>query len=254
MSGLIDDEIASLEKVGDNASVQQIAQLNTAKNRLKSGTLSSMSLKNSDVVYAGENDSERRRNEYNTTQHETMHQYGAKDEKLVDTAAGALQEAKLVGRVPKSDAISGGKSYEEVLGKMIANMEQAGANQTAMNQAVTAQIAKWQVPNAQRVIETENGDRDTVKDVIEDVKEKPSVDTEKLIQSVDKLTEALDKPVKGSSTTASKESEMSIASKNFFRLMFNGVKTTIKKDDSLIGEKLKPLSAIALGEEVNKIE
>ena len=250
MSDIIDDEIKSLQSVGGDVNNQKISQLNNAKSRLESGSLSGLSLKNTDVSYKGDTDSERRQSEYNTTQHETMHQYGAKNEELVNAGASALQESKLVGRIPQSDSESGGKRYDEVLGKMIANMENSGASQEAMSQAVSAQVAKWQVPNAQRVIETENGERDTVADTIVKTTEQPAIDTEKTISSIDKLTEALDKPLKVTGIGGQDgKIGLDIPTANFFRKMFGDVKESVSKGDESLGEKLKPLSAMAAKEE-----
>lgn len=253
MSSLIDDEISSLQKVGGTASAQKISQLNAAKSRLASGDISGMSLKNTDVVYKGETDSERRRNEYNTTQHENMHQYGAKDEEVVDRSASALQEAKLIGRIPKSDAESGGKRYDEVLGSMIAKMEQSGANRDAINKTVSDQIGKWQTPNARRVIETEQGVRDSVKDAVVGTSEKPAVDTEKVTAAINKLTESLDKPVKTLGGTSGEGQNLSVDSKNFFRLILKRFNDTVAKGDlsidKTIEKELKPLSAMAVNEE-----
>jgi hypothetical protein len=253
MSGLIDDEISGLQKVGGEASAQKISQLNAAKSRLASGDISGMSLKNTDVVYKGETDSERRRNEYNTTQHENLHQYGAQNEEVVDKAAGALQEAKLVGRIPQSDAESGGKRYDEVLGSMIAKMEQSGNNSEVISDAIADQIRKWQVPNAKRVIETEEGVRDSVKDSVADTEEKPAADADKVAEAIKKLSESLDKPLKSSTKNKDEEQNLSMDSKNFFRLMFRRFNETVSKGDVSINKtiegNLKPLSAMAVGEE-----
>jgi len=252
MSGLIDDEIKGLQAVGGDINSQKISQLNTAKSRLDKGDISGLSLKNTDVTYKAANDTERRQAEYGTTQHEIMHQSGAKNEELVNDSANALQESKLIGRVPQSDAESGGKRYDEIIGKMIANMEQAQANPDEIRSAIDSQISKWTPTNAQRVVETEEGKRDSVKDIVPDASEK-SIDTEKMIASIDKLTESLDKPLRSSKGDSNGELDLSIASKNFFRMMFGGVKNIIKKDDAIIGEKLKPLTAMARSEE-NKVK
>lgn len=255
MNSLLDDEISTLEKAGANVNNnQKIDQLKTAKARLSSDGLSSLSLKNTDVVYDGETDSQRRRNEYNTTQHETMHQYGAQDEEAVDSAAGALQEAKLVGRIPKSDVESGGKSYEEVLGKMIASLEQKGSSKEEISQAVVSQIDKWTPSNAQRVVETEKGERETVKDMVAETNGK-EIDFSKITNSIDRLTESLSNPIKSADEkNLERVINLSIPATNFFRRMFEQVKTTIKKDDIVIGEKLKPLSALAINEESGSSE
>ncbi len=249
ISSLIDDEISALEKNGVSTNSQQINQLNIAKARLQSGDLSGLSLKNTDVVYKGETDSERRRNEYNTTQHETMHQYGANNEEAVDSAANALQEAKLIGRIPQS----GGKSYVEVLGKMIADLEQKGSNSEAINQAVASQINKWSPSNAQRVMENENGTRENIKDVV--VNTKSNVDGNAMAtEAINKLTDSLEKTNKlsGDKNQENEGIKLSIPATNFFRTMFDRVRNTIKKDDMIITDKLKPLSAMAINTEKAK--
>ena len=254
MSGLIDDEIKSLQAVGGNINSQKISELNAAKTRLDKGDISGLSLKNTDVSYSGATDTEKRQAEYNTTQHEIMHQSGAKNEELVNDSANVLQESKLIGRVPQSDPESGGKRYDEVIGKMIANMEQANANPDEIRSAIDAQISKWAPNNAKRVIETENGERDTIKDTIIDTSKEP-VDTEKVISAIDKLTESLSKPLKiaGGNNQGGKIG-LDIPTSNFFRRMFGGIKESVSKGDESIGEKLKPLSAMAVSEEVNKVD
>ncbi|MFZ2310179.1 MAG: hypothetical protein WAW11_01410, partial [Patescibacteria group bacterium] len=132
MSGLIDNEIKALQSVPDaTVNADKIAQLNTAKGRLMSGDVSNLSLKNTDMVYKGANDSERRRNEYNSTQHEIMHSAGATNEAAVYEGSDALQSAKLAGRIPGA----GGERYDVAMGKMIAEMEKAEASQEEMSQA-----------------------------------------------------------------------------------------------------------------------
>jgi hypothetical protein len=247
MSGLIDDEIKALQQVGGDVNNQKINQLNTAKSRLDSGDISGMSLKNTDVVYKGDNDSERRRNEYNTTQHETMHQYGAQNEDLVDSSASALQDSKLVGRIPASDQ-DGGKRYDEVIGKMIANMEQAQVNPEAIKAAVEGQISKWSPSNAQRVVETENGKRDVIKDIVPESDN--SAAAEKFETVVNKLMDRMDKEHIGVSGNQKSQTTMSLEDRNFFMRSFNSLKKTVSRGDELVGNKLKPLSAIAMKNEM----
>jgi len=244
MSSLIDDEISALQKVGGEVNAQKISQLNTAKSRLASGSISGMSLKNTDVSYEGATASERRRAEYNTTQHEIMHQSGAKNEELVDDSASALQDAKLVGHIPQSDP-DGGKRYDAVIGQMIANMEKANADPDAIREAIDSQIEKWSPSNAQRVVETESGKRDSLKDVNPDTEAM----AEKFDASVDKLISHLDKGSSSESGNTNVKTSMSVDDHNFFMRTFNQLKKTVSKGDELIGNKLKPLSAMAAEEE-----
>lgn len=247
MTGLIDDEIKSLQKIGGTVNSQKINELNVAKSRLATGDISGLSLKNSDVSYKGATATERRLAEYNTTQHEIMHQSGAKNEELVNDSAGALQESKLIGRIPKSDATDGGKRYDEVIGKIIANMEQSQATPDAIRAAVDSQIEKWTPKNAQRVIETESGDRDTIKEINPDTEHL----TKKFDETVDRLIGHLEKetaPVSGNQTA----SNMSIDDRNFFMRTFNDLKKTVSRGDELVSKELKPLSAIAVKQETKR--
>lgn len=244
MSGLIDDEIKALQGVGDEISQQKIGQLNTAKSRLLSGDVSGMSLVNSDVEYGGENDSEKRAAQYNTIQHENMHQAGAHNEDIIEEGANALQEAKLVGRIPQTN-----QSYDEELGKLIASMERSGSDPETIRKAVADQISKWQPSNAERVIQTEKGERDVLKEVVPGGEIKIA-GIEKIQEAIDKLTVSLAKPsvlVAGGGRV-----DMSINDKNFFYRTFEALKKTIRKGDQTVSEKLKPLSAMATVAEKKK--
>jgi hypothetical protein len=244
MSGLIDEEIKALQGAGAGINSEEISKLNVAKARLKKGDMTGMSLKNTDIKYKGDTDSERRQAEYNTTQHELIHQAGAKNEGVVDRSAGELQENKLVGTIPNS----GGQRYDDALGKMIAQMEKAGATEEAMVKAVTDQISNWKVPNAQRVVETEQGNRDTVTEVVSEsnvasASSNTDALSEKIDNSIDKLISNLEK---------TSSNGMSARDKNFFSSKFNGLARTVKKSDSAISSKLTPLSAIAMQQEQDK--
>lgn len=236
MSGIIDDEIATLQTVGTEASKNSIAQLNLAKSRLASGDLSGLSLKNTDVKYDGATDSERRRNEYNTVQHETMHQAGAKDEELVNVSSNALQNAKLVGRIPGTN----NQRYDQEIGKLIAAMEKNNASSDAIGEAVAEQINKWQpASNAQRVIETETGVRDTVSEIAQP----GEIKTEGIEKAINKLSSSLDAKI--SSTASEQTIKLTPIDKDFFR------KLSAKeiKVSSNVVEKLKPLGVMAANEE-----
>jgi len=236
MSSLIDDEITALSAVGDDASKNKITQLNAAKGRLASGDLSGLSLKNTDVKYDGATDSERRRNEYNTVQHETMHQAGAKDEELVDDSSNALQESKLVGNIPGSS----GQRYDQEIGKLIATMEQTNVSQDDIRAAVASQIDKWQpASNAQRIIETEKGERETLRDIVPPAE----ISTEGIEKAISKLSSSLDKTTLTS--PSGKVIQLTPTDKDFFRNLFRKA----NKISSAVVEKLKPLGVMAAAEE-----
>ena len=248
MTGLIDDEIKSLQAIGGDINSQKISELNTAKSRLATGDISGLSLKNTDVSYKGATDTDRRLAEYNTTQHEIMHQSGAKNEELVNDSAQALQDSKLIGRIPQANAESGGKRYDEVIGKMIANMEQSKANPDEIRAAIDSQIEKWTPNNAQRVVETESGERDTVKEINPDTEHL----TKKFDETVDKLIGRLDKGFTSSTSSSKETSGMSIDDRNFFMRAFTGLKKTVSHGNELVSKELKPLSAIAIKQETKK--
>lgn len=252
MSSLIDDEIKALEQAGGTANSANIAKLNAAKARFAAGDISSMSLKNTDVVYKGETDSEKRRNEYNTTQHETMHQYGAENEEAVDYGAKSLQEAKLVGKV-SGDPENSGKRYDEVLGGLIAKLEQAGASQETMAKAITDQVSKWQTPNAQRVIETEEGERETVTDVLgkKGETEQPEVNMEKVEQAINKMSDKL-AGTKVSSGPQKVSATMSNEDRQFFIRHFESLKKKVEKSGNVLSGKISPLSAVAASKELDR--
>ena len=244
MSSLIDDEIKALEVAGDSVSADKIKQLETVKTRLSKGNLSGLSLKNTDVQYEGLTDSEKRREEYNTVQHETMHQAGAKNEELVNDSADALQESKLVGKIPGSS----NQRYDQEIGKLIATMEASNADEDSIRAAISEQISKWQPSNAQRVIETEKGERDSMKELTMGGEMKMA-GMEKMQEAIDKLARSLNKPT---GSVGSTQANMSITDRNFFYKTFEALKKTIKKGDYSITEKLKPLSAMASAAEKSK--
>jgi hypothetical protein len=252
MEALIDDEIKALEQTGVAANSANIAKLNAAKARFAAGDVSSMSLKNTDVVYKGETDSEKRRNEYNTTQHETMHQFGAENEEAVDYGASALQEAKLVGKV-SGDPENSGKRYDEVLGGLIAKLEQAGASQETMAKAITDQVSKWQTPNAQRVVETEAGERETVTDVLgkKTETEQPEVNMEKVEQAINKMSDKLS-GTKVSNGPQRVSATMSNEDRQFFIRHFESLKKKVEKSGNVLSGKISPLSAVAANKELDR--
>jgi hypothetical protein len=240
MSSVIDDEIASLQTVGSEASKNSIAQLNLAKSRLASGDLSGLSLKNTDVKYEGATESERRRNEYNTVQHENMHQAGAQNEDLVDASSNILQNSKLVGRIPGA----GGQRYDQEIGKLIAAMEKNNASPDAIGEAVASQIDKWQpASNAQRVLESEAGARDNV---ISEIAQPVEIKTEEIEKAIGKLSSSLDKSTMTS--PSGKVIQLTPTDKDFFRNLFR----KSNKINSTVVEKLKPLGAMAAAEEKKK--
>jgi hypothetical protein len=237
MSGLIDNEIKALQSVPDaTVNADKIAQLNTAKTRLMTGDVSSLSLKNTDMVYKGANDSERRRNEYNSTQHEIMHSAGATNEAAVYEGSDALQSAKLAGRIPGA----GGERYDVAMGKMIAEMEKAEASQEEMSQAIASQIGKWQVPNAQRVVETEKGVRDSSPVAPAEIQ------MDGMEKALNKLTSSLERSMGLSGQN--KGIQLSPAERDFFR----NLSRKSNKISSTVVEKLKPLGAMAAAEEKKK--
>lgn len=241
MGSLIDDEIKSLQAIGDEISTQRISQLETAKSRLNYGDISGLSLKNTDVSY------ESRQDEYNTTQHELMHQAGAKNEELVNDSAGALQEAKLIGQIPGSN----GDRYDAAIGKLIASMEKSQANPDTIRAAIDEQITKW-LPssNATRVIELEDDKRDTVSDVLAaGPSALDSKELEKVAEKFDKTLDKLSNQLGGKIEPGVKSPDMSVNDKNFFMRTFNSVKKSLKSSDKVIGDKLKPLSALAMKQE-----
>ncbi|MEI6835388.1 MAG: hypothetical protein WCK59_01010 [Candidatus Falkowbacteria bacterium] len=175
VSKMLDNEISRLNTTVSNPGVsaseravaaEKIRQATVSKERLSSGSLSGLSLDNSDVVYQG-TDSEQRAARYNATQHEIIHSAGAKNEDLVQESADALGDARLIGRIPNSN----GQSYDQEVGKMIAGMESVKADPAVIRQVVASQIDSWKPSNAQRVLETESGERDSVKDVVFDTRE-----------------------------------------------------------------------------------
>lgn len=283
MSMLIDDEIKALQAAGagikdkDLKAVNdsEIGKLSAAKDRFVKNDLSKLSLNNTDVIYKGNpahdldsetdseklkanNDSYKRRNEYNGIQHEAIHKSGAKNEEVTHYAADALQDAQLIGRIPGQK----NKRYDRELGGTIAVLENLNYDKDAIKKIVAEQIGKWKVPNVQRVIETENGERDSITEITtteerskEVAASGATVNTEnfdKAIENFDKaiekLTGSLNKPL-GFSGKESASQSMSNSDKQFFRSMFTGLKKTISKDDKLIGDKLSPLGAMASKEE-----
>ena len=244
MSGLIDDEIKSLQSVGDAAASDKIKQLQTAKARLDSGDISGLSLKNTDVSYKGATDSEKRQAEYNTTQHEIMHQAGAKNEDLVNESANTLQESKLIGRIPGTN-----QRYDEEIGKMIAGMEKTNTNPDAIMEAVAKKIDSWRpVSNAARVVETETGKRDSLKDALPEKADKGGTNkegNENLVKAVDSIVDLLKKPAGASKTVP----DMSIKDRNFFIKSFEVLKRTVAKSDEKLGSELKPLVSVATSQE-----
>lgn len=232
MANLIDDEIKALQSVPDaTINTDKISQLNTAKARLLNGDVNNLSLNNSDMIPKGANDSERRRNLYNNKQHEIMHSAGATNEAAVYEGSDALQSAKLAGRIPGA----GGERYDVSMGKMIAEMEKAEASQEAISQAITSQVEKWKVPNAQRVMETEKGLRDSSPTPAAEIK------MEGLEKAINKLGSSLDGPTSASG----KFIKLTPTDKDFFR------KLSAKeiKVSSAVVEKLKPLGVMAAAEE-----
>lgn len=156
--GVINKELSS------NPNANKISQLQAAKGRLEKQDLSKIKLQNTDISYKGETDTEKRQNSYNSIQHENMHGAGAKNEELVHDASDALQEARLIGAIPGT---GGKQSYDTEIGKMIAGMESLKFDPKKIEEAVVKKISQWSVPNAQRVIETEKGVRDSQSGVIE---------------------------------------------------------------------------------------
>jgi len=255
LSKIIDNEIASLETVANNvnstaaekaSATTKIKEANVSKERINSGKLSGLAMENTDVVYKG-TDSEKRKSKYNLNQHEIMHNSGAKNEEIVYDSADALQSAGLIGRIPKSN----GQSYDQEIGKMIADMEKQNLDPNAIRQAVASQIDGWQVPNAQRVIETENGERDTVKDLAPEASEK-SYDSEKVVDAIEKLTEVVGKQKGSQGGGSSNKIDFDIPAQNFLRSRLKDVQDATEKGSEVIAENLKPLEAIAASEESKK--
>lgn len=279
MSMLIDDEIKALQAAGagikdkDLKAVNdsEIGKLSAAKDRFVKNDLSKLSLNNTDVIYKGNsahdldgeiekanNDSYKRRNRYNGIQHEAIHKSGAKDEDVTHYSADALQDAQLIGRIPGQKD----KRYDTEIGGIIAGLENLKIEKDTIKKIVAEQIGKWKVPNVQRVIETENGERDSVTEITttEDNTKKVAVPgstvntenfdkaIENFDKAIEKLTGSLNKPL-GSSGKETASQSMSNSDKQFFRSMFTSLKKTISKDDKLIGEKLSPLGAMASKEE-----
>jgi len=237
MSSLINDELKSLQSAGGSENNDKIRQLQAARARLDSGNVSGLSLKNTDVSYKGATDSEKRQAEYNTTQHENMHQAGAKNEELVYDSADALQESKLIGRIPGTS-----QRYDEEIGKLIAGLEKTNTNPEAIREAVAKQIDSWQpASNAQRVVETEEGKRDTMKDVLSNP---GSGDQTKVIEAIDHLGDQLTKPA-GTPGASDTLVNMSIRDRSFFIRTFDSLKKTIAKSDEMLSDKIKPLVAMA---------
>jgi len=230
MSSLIDDEIAALKRTGAGANSSELSDLMAAKNRLSTEKLSGLSLKNTDVSYNN------RADEYNSTQHEIMHQAGAKNEEAVYAGADALQNAKLIGRNPES-----GQRYDETLGKMIASMESSSSTSEAISQAIADQVGKWSVPKAQIVYETENGKRDDVSSAVLRASEPASENSGEVVAAIDKLSNSLNKPASGGAVNVF--NKQTIAEKEFFRVMFDSLKKTITKDDKKIATPLEAMAS-----------
>ncbi len=252
MTKLIDDEIVSLQTVSGNVNSEKISQLNESKKRLASGDLSGIKLKNSDITYKGDNDSEKRSAEYNSTQHEIMHGAGAKNEELVYDSADALQSNKLIGRIPGTN-----QNYDTEIGKLIASMEKSQATQAATMQAVTSKIDGWKVSNAQRVVETENGQRDSVSDTTSIVNNTTeSGDKAIEIGGLDKFEESLDKFVssidkqkfaKGTNTAGTKSVEFdpSIKFRNFMSSIAKKQNKADDKNTTILKTPLAKMAAAA---------
>ncbi len=244
------------------AGAENLDGLKAAQTRLKNNDLSNgLSLANTDIVYNGENDSEKRRVEYNGRQHEAIHKAGVTDEELTHESADALQSAQLIGKIPQS----GGKRYANELGAMISNLETLKVDKGEIKKMIAEKINEWKVPNVQRVVETEKGDRDTETDIVEETavpKEKKSFSSaennsedfnqaiEKLNKTVDVLNKSLTKINKVGSGAQPKK--MSISDMNFFRSMFNGLKENNLSGDKAISEAMSPIEAMAINQENKK--
>lgn len=254
--GVIDKELSS------NNDVRKIEQLKASKNRLTTEDVSKMKLQNTDIIYKGDSDTEKRQNAYNSIQHENMHGAGAKNEELVHEASDALQEAKLVGAIPGS---GGKQSYDSEIGKIIANMESLKFDQKKIEEAVIKKISEWSIPNHQRVIETEKGLRATESEVVKQrevelgTKVAPADNNndssgekmDVIIESIKKLNRILDS---GATKVNSNQSQlkdvrtkMSVEDVNFFRRMFTNLD---KKVTKIAGKNPKPLSVMAASEEI----
>lgn len=240
----------------------KLSNLKAAKNRFVKNDLSELSLNNTDILYKGENDSDKRREKYNTTQHENMHKAGAKNEELTHESADALQDSRLIGRIPGTD-----KRYDTELGSMIGQMEAIKIDPALIKQAVAEKIGSWQVSSAQRTLEIEKGSRQTVSEsVAESEKEsgaksdtKEPVDhTEhfanlnkniaKLNNTVDKLSSTVGK-IGSSKTSGDTRTNMSASDAKFFRTMFEKLG---KKIEKIPVTNVKPITAMTIDEESGK--
>lgn len=236
---------------------QKLNQVKAAKKRFDDNDLSSLSLNNTDVIYKG-TDSEKRIKKYNSTQHEGIHKAGAKDEALTDESADALQEARLIGRIPGTK-----NRYDKEIGKMIAEMETVSIDPNLIRKAVAEKIDSWKVSNAQRVIETEKGSRQTVSEAIKENEEESTnketakgvvadtkendYDSTKSAEEITKLTLALEKTIKSSSggQYASKI-DLSTEATNFFRKEFG----RLTKATNKIAINTKPIEVMAANDEI----
>lgn len=262
ISGLIDEEIASVTKeAGSNPSSSQMAKINqlqAIKGRLQDGSdLSNLRMTNSDVEYLGETDTAKRVAKYNTIQHEQIHSV-VKDEALTIRAAGELQDAKLIGRIPGTN-----QRYDTEIAKMMSNMISAGMGHTQIGNAIGEQIDRWKVPNVQRVLESESGARSSMAKEVNTnggttpppvVPPAPSPNLER---AIDNLTSSLNEaastfsaPTSTSTTTPEyvQTTTMSNADTSFFRKMFRDLKSEVV---DAIGEDASPVSVMASRENNN---
>lgn len=241
-------------------SVKKVNQLKAAKDRFDKKDLSTLSLNNTDVSYRKRSTSDQRREKYNTTQHENMHKAGAKNEELTHESADALQDARLIGRIPGTN-----KRYDTELGSMIGQMEAIKIDPAAIKQAVAEKISGWQVSSAKRTMEIEQGARQTVSESVAEssssstsVKE-PADHTEHLAnlsktinnlnKTVDKLSSSVGKMSNGASNSNDNKASMSVSDANFFRRMFNNLN---KKIEKIPVTNVKPITAMMIDEESDK--
>ena len=242
---------------------QKLSQLKAAKKRFDDKDLSGLSLNNTDVIYKGETDSDKRKEKYNGIQHEQMHKAGLKNEELTHESADALQNARLIGRIPGTD-----KRYDTEIGRMAAQMEAIKIDPALIKEAIAKQIDSWKVSSAQRVVEIEKGDRQTVSESIKEsepneatvgkTKEEGTVDNNEHLESLNKNIENLNRAIEKMSSNLGKRNDssntkasMSIADLNFFRRMFNGLNKRIEK---MGVSNPKPITAMVANEETESKE